>query len=272
MVGIQIAFKKFQAALGIWGSPWVGLYQFERFFSLPNFKNLIINTVSITVYRLVAGFPLPIILALIINAFPYKKTKKLIQTISYMPYFISVVVVVGMLKMLLHSRLGVVGVIYYRIFGEYMSDIFAYSSVFPHLFVWSGIWQGLGWGTIIYIAALSSVDMELHEAAEIDGASRLQRIRHIDFPSILPTTIILLILSFGDIMSLGFEKVYLMQNQMNIARSEVISTYVYKVSLTRGVGDFSFGTAIGLFNTVINFILLIIVNFIAKKVVDYSLF
>lgn len=271
MGGIQLAFKKYDFTKGIWGSDWVGFKNFQRFFSAYNFKNIIRNTVVVSFYSLVAGFPLPILLALMINAFPGRRFKKAVQTASYMPHFISTVVVVGMLMQLLNPRTGIVGHLYEILTGGMMTDVFALPKAFPHVYVWSGIWQGLGWNSIIYIAALSSVDASLHEAAEIDGASRLQRVLHIDFPSILPTAITLLILSAGNIMNVGFEKVYLMQNSLNLSTSEVISTYVYKVGMSIGSGDFAFATAIGLFNAVINFTFLIAVNFISKRVGETSL-
>ena len=195
----------------------------------------------------------------------------MVQTVSYIPHFISTVVVVGMLMQIFNPRTGAVGNIYSLFTGGIMKDIFASPSAFPHLYVWSGIWQGIGWSSIIYIAALSSVDTELHEAAQIDGASRFRRVLHIDLPSILPTATIMLILSAGRVMSVGFEKVFLMQNSLNIGASEVISTYVYKVGMVIGTGDYSFATAIGLFNSVINFCLLVLVNFISRKLSETSL-
>ena len=210
-------------------------------------------------------------MALLLNSFPGVRFKKVVQTVSYIPHFISTVVVVGMLMQIFNPRTGAVGNIYSLFTGGIMKDIFASPSAFPHLYVWSGIWQGIGWSSIIYIAALSSVDTELHEAAQIDGASRFRRVLHIDLPSILPTATIMLILSAGRVMSVGFEKVFLMQNSLNIGASEVISTYVYKVGMVIGTGDYSFATAIGLFNSVINFCLLVLVNFISRKLSETSL-
>lgn len=271
MMGIQIAFKKFDIVKGIWGSPWIGFGNFTKFFASYNFSVILRNTLTLAFYALIAGFPLPIILALVINAFPFLRYKKVVQTVTYMPYFISVVVMVGMLTQLFNPRAGAIGVIYQMITGNPMQDILGKAAVFPHMYVWSGIWQNLGWNSIIYIAALSSVDEELHEAAQIDGASRFQRVLYVDFPAILPTTIIMLILAAGNIMNIGFEKTYLMQNKLNVSRSEVISTYVYKVAMTIGSGDFSFATAIGLFNSLINFTLLTLVNGISKRVSNTSL-
>lgn len=271
MAGIQIAFKNYNFNLGIWGSHWTGLAEFRRFFNSYMFGRILWNTISLSFYGLLAGFPLPILLALLINSFPRAHYKKLVQSVSYMPHFISMVVVVGMLVQLFNPRAGAVGAIYQLLTHNVMPDILGNPGAFQHLYVWSGVWQGTGWGSIIYIAALSGVDEELHEAAQIDGASRFQRVLHIDLPSIMPTATIMLILSAGNIMNVGFEKTFLMQNSLNIRVSEVISTYVYKVAMTIGTGDFSYATAIGLFNSVINFLLLVFVNFASKKLSDTSL-
>lgn len=271
MAGVQLALKKYDFTKGIWGSEWIGFANFERFFKAYNFSRILKNTVTLSFYSLLAGFPIPILFALLVNAFPGRRTKKLVQTVSYMPHFISTVVVVGMIVQILNPRTGAFGAIYTALTGEVMRDVLANPHAFPHIYVWSGIWQGMGWSSIIYIAALAGVDPELHEAAQIDGASRLQRIFHVDFPAILPTTVIMLILSAGNIMNVGFEKVYLMQNNMNQSASEVISTYVYKVGMSIGTGDFAFATAIGLFNSLINFALLVTVNTISKRVSGNSL-
>lgn len=271
MAGVQIAFKDYNFTDGIWGSPWVGLKNFQRFFNMHNFWQILGNTLQVSFYSLLASFPLPIILALLLNSFPSQRYKKIVQTISYMPHFISTVVIVGMVTQLFNPHMGVFGILYSAITGHTMPDLIGSASAFPHLYVWSGIWQSMGWSSIIYIAALSNVDTGLHEAAEIDGATRLQRVWYIDLPCILPTATIMLILSAGGIMNVGFEKVYLMQNSLNIVASEVISTYVYKVGMTMGTGDFSFATAIGLFNSVINFAMLIFVNFISKKLSSTAL-
>ena len=271
MAGAQIAFRKFDFRYGIWHSPWVGLENFKRFFDSYQFWDILYNTLFLSIYGLAVSFPLPIILALLLNSFPGVRFKKVVQTVSYVPHFISTVVVVGMLMQVFNPRTGAVGNLYSLFTGSVMKDIFASPAAFPHLYVWSGVWQGMGWSSIIYIAALSSVDAELHEAAQIDGASRFRRVLHIDLPSILPTATIMLILSAGRVMSVGFEKVFLMQNSLNIGASEVISTYVYKVGMVIGTGDYSFATAIGLFNSVINFCLLVLVNFISKKLSETSL-
>jgi putative aldouronate transport system permease protein len=271
MAGIQIAFKKFNLTQGVWGSPWVGLRQFARFFYIPNLRSILFNTVFLAFYGILAGMPMPILLALVLNAFPHRRYRKLIQSVSYMPHFISTTVIVGMLMQLFNPRVGAVGVLYSLLFGKMMPDPFGQAALFPHFYTWSGIWQGVGWGSIIYIAALSAVDPELHESAEMDGASRFQRVIHLDFPCILPTVVIMMILSAGSLLNVGFDKVFLMQNRLNISRSEVISTYVYKVGLVNDGGDFSFSTAVDILNSAVNFTLLSLVNFIAKKVSGTSL-
>ena len=271
MFGVQIAFRKFSFTGGIWNSPWVGMANFQKFFQSYQFRRVLPNTLRISIYSLVAGFPFPIILALGLNAMRNQGYKKAIQTITYIPHFISTVVLVGMIFRVFNPRIGLYGIFGTLLTGEQPRDILGMAIAFPHMYVWSGIWQNMGWGTIIYIAALSGVDTELHEAAQIDGASRFQRIRFIDFPSILPTAVILLILNTGHIMSVGFEKVYLMQNSLNLSTSEVISTYVYKVGIASGGGDFSYATAIGLFNSAVNMLVLVSVNAISKAVGETSL-
>ncbi len=270
MVGAQIAFRDYDFTLGIWGSEWVGFENFAKFFRYHDFGRILWNTLSVSLYSLIASFPLPIILALILHSFPGKRYTKVVQTVLYMPHFISVVVMIGMIMQLFNPLSGVFGLAYQAVTGSIMPDIFANPGAFSHIYVWSGIWQGLGWGSIIYMAALSGVDMELHESAQIDGASRFQRVLHIDLPAILPTASIMLIMNAGGIMNIGFEKVLLLQNDLNRSRSEVISTYVYKVGLMSG-GDFSYATAVGLFNSVINFALLIIVNYVTKRLGETSL-
>lgn len=267
MFGVQIAFRNYSPATGIWGSPWVGLDHFIKFFKSFQFTRIVTNTLRISIYSLIVGFPLTIIFALIINTVQHQQFKKVVQTITYIPHFISVVVLVGMLFHFMNPIMGVYGNLYRRFIADtYPEDIMGKSDAFIHLYVWSGIWQNLGWGTIIYIAALSAVDPELHEAAMIDGASRLKRIIHIDFPTILPTASIMLILNAGGMMNVGFEKVYLMQNNTNIIYSEIIATYVYKIGMTSGGGQFSYAAAIGLFNSLINCTLLIVVNALSNRI------
>lgn len=271
MFGVQIAFRDFNHALGIFHSPWVGLKYFKKFFHSYQCARVIRNTLIISLYSLVARFPIPIILAICIHVLRNEKLKKATQMIVYIPHFISVVVLVGMINQFFNPHVGLYGNIYKMIFKENAADLFAKPTSFLHMFVWSGIWQNMGWDSIIYIAALSSVSLELHEAAQIDGASRLQRVFAIDLPSIMPTIIILLILNVGQIMNLGFEKIYLMQNDINLRLSEVISTYVYKVGISPNGGNYSYATAIGLFNSVVNFILIVIVNKIANRCGETSL-
>lgn len=273
MTGIQLAFKKYDMLRGMKGSKWVGLDNFRRFFSSYYFERTIGNTIRISLYTLLVGFPLPIVFACMLNTIRNQKYKKFVQMITYFPHFISTVVLVGMMMTLLNPRIGIYGILCFKLTGSYpTTDIFGIGKAFPHLYVWSGVWQSLGWDAIIYIAALSGVDAELHEAARIDGASRVKRIIHIDLPAIAPTIIMQLILKSGSLMNIGFEKAYLMQNTLNQTYSEVISTYAYKVAFnTTGGSDFGYSTAINLFNSIINFILIVIVNNISKKVSETSL-
>ncbi len=270
MLGAQIAFKKFRISLGIWGSPWVGFDNFMRFFRSYQFMRVLKNTLYLSFYSLIAGFPLPIILALGLNAVKNQTFKKFVQTVTYIPHFISTIIIVGMMLQLFNARIGVFPRMYTAMTGKEALDIFAVPELFSHLYVWSGIWQSVGWSSIVYLAALSSVDPEITEAATVDGANRFQRVMHIDLPSIIPTAVILLILNAGRIMNVGFEKAFLMQNNLNLSRSEIISTYVYNVAMGGG-NDFSLATAIGLFNSVINLILIMFVNFVAKKLGETSL-
>lgn len=268
LYGIQLAFKNYKPALGIGGSPWVSLKYFNQFISTYRFWGLLFNTVSLSLYSLIVSFPMPIILALILNYTKNLKLKKFAQTITYAPHFISTVVMVSMLYIFLSPRTGVINTIIEALGGQsqyFMGE----NSNFRHIYVWSGIWQGTGWGSIIYMAALAGVSPELHEAAIIDGANKWKRIWHIDLPCLKPTIIILLIMSIGSIMNVGFEKVLLMQNDLTIESSEVISTYVYKMGLLNA--QYSYSTAVGLFNNVINFLLLITANKISKKISDTSL-
>ena len=271
MGGIIMAFEDYDVNLGILGSRWVGFKSFNLFFGSYQFARVLKNTLTLSFYGLLVTFPIPIVFALLLNVVPSAKFRKTIQTITYMPHFISTVVMVGLLMQLFNARSGVYGVAWKAITGEFAPDPFGDPAVFPHLYVWSAVWQSTGWSSIIYFAALSSVDKGLHEAAQIDGASRFQRVIHVDLPFILPTAAIMLIMSAGRIMSVGFEKVYLMQNSLNIATSEVISTYVYKVGIVKGGGDFSFGTAIGLFNALVNFLLMVVVNGICRRLGGSSL-
>ncbi len=271
MGGLIIAFKKYNFKDGIFGSPWVGFQNFVKFFNSPYFSRTLKNTLTISLYGLLT-FPVPIIFALFLNAMPWEKYKKTIQTVTYIPHFISTVVMVGIIFQILNYRTGIYGAIYTLLTGDTAPDILGKGTMFKHIYVWSGIWQHTGYNSIIYIAALSSIEPELHEAAIIDGATRFQRLRYIDVPGILPTVSIMLILSVGNIMNVGYEKVYLMQNDLNIAYSEVISTYVYKIGLASAVSDFSYSTAIGMFNSVINFTMLVIANAISKRLSGSGIF
>jgi len=268
MYGVQIAFKDFLASKGIMGSPWVGFKYFERFLLSPDFGQIIWNTLGISLYSLIVGFPIPIVLALMLNYASNARFKKLVQTVSYAPFFISTVVMTGIIVMLLSPRTGILNVIINSLGGESVYFL-AKPEYFKTIYVLTGIWQHTGWASIIYIAALAGVGMEFHEAAIVDGASKLQRIWYIDIPSILPTAIILFILQVGQLMDVGFEKTFLLQNPMNIQSSEVISTYVYKVGLLDI--QYSFSAAVGLFNNAINFVLLILVNRLSRKYTETSL-
>ncbi len=269
MYGILMAFQNYSPAKGILGSAWVGLKWFRTFFEMPRFWQIVKNTLTVSLYSLVAGFPVPILLALMVNSVKNTRFRKLTQTVTYMPHFISTVVLVGMLSSFLSPRSGFLNQLIAALGGPEGLYYMGNAKAFPHLYVWSGIWQNMGWNSIIYLAALSAVDQELHEAAMVDGAGKLKRILHIDLPAILPTMVILLIMNAGSIMSIGYEKVYLMQNDLNVTTAEVISTYVYKIGL--GQQQYSYSAAIGLFNNGINFILLIIVNKICKKISGSSL-
>lgn len=270
MGGLVVAFKDYKVRNGIWGSDWVGFDQFIRFMTSYKFKDIMSNTVVLSLYTLLASFPFPILFALTINCVRNKRFKKITQTIVNMPHFISTVVMVGIVMMIFHCRNGIYGNLAHWITGEYPNDLFASPAAFRHFYVWSGVWQGFGWNSILYAAALSSVDPAYHEAAQIDGASRLQRVIHVDLPTIVPTIVTMLILKMGSVLSIGFEKVFLLQNSLNQSASEVVSTYVYNVGIA-GTGNFSYATAIGMFNNVIELVLLIIVNSISKKVSETSL-
>ncbi|MGI6634914.1 MAG: ABC transporter permease [Christensenellales bacterium] len=268
MYGIQIAFKDFVPVKGIWGSNWVGLKHFSNFFGSPRFGILIKNTLTVSIYMLLVGFPVPILLALVLNYTPRQGLKRFAQTVSYAPHFISTVVLVGMLNIFLSPRSGFINNLLSRL-GIQPIFFMGTPSWFKHLYVWSGVWQSAGWNSIIYLAAFSGVSPELHEAAIIDGANKFQRIWNIDIPTIMPTMVILLIMNFGSIMNIGYEKVFLMQNNLNLSASEVISTYTYKIGLQRA--EYSYSTAIGLFNNVINFVLLLIMNKSARLLSGISL-
>ncbi|AUS98638.1 sugar ABC transporter permease [Clostridium thermosuccinogenes] len=268
MYGITLAFKDYVPSKGILGSPWVGLKYFERFFNSFSFSRILSNTLKISFASLIFGFPVPVIFALMLNQLRQEKFKRMIQTITYAPHFISTVVLVGMMMVFLSPRSGLINNIIQMLGGEPIFFM-AKKEWFIPLYILSDIWQNTGWNTIIYLAALTSVNPELYEAAIVDGATKLQRIKHIDIPAILPTIVITLIFACGGIMNVGFEKVFLMQNSLNREVSDVIATYVFEQGLIRA--QYSYSTAIGLFNTIVNIILLITVNKIAKKLTDTSL-
>ncbi len=267
MYGIQLAFKDYRVADGIWESAWVGLKHFKTFFESYQFKDLLWNTLSLSLYSLIAGFPMPIIFALLLNYITNVKLKKVVQMVTYAPHFISTVVYCGMILIFLSSD-GVINQLL-KLIGIDSVAFLTNPSNFRHIYVWSGVLQNIGWGSIMYISVLTSVDPTLHEAATVDGATRFQRLLHIDLPAIVPTMVIMLIMRAGEIMDLGFEKAFLLQNNINLDYSEIIATYVYEIGIQGG--QFSYSSAIGLFNNVINMVLLVVVNKIAKKVSDVSL-
>lgn len=268
MYGAQIAFRDFNIVKGFTGSDFVGLKHFQTFFKSPNFWPLIKNTVGISLYSLAIGFPAPIILALALNEVRNIKFKKTVQMVIFAPFFISTVVMVSMILIFLSPRLGFVDHIV-QAFGLESINFMGVPGYFKSIFVWSNVWQGVGYGTVIYMAALAGINPELYEAAKVDGATRFQKMRNVDIPGIAPTAIILLILGVGQMMNVGFEKIYLMQNPLNMSTSEVISTYVYKIGLLGA--NFSFSAAVDLFNSIINLILLITINYVAKRISESSL-
>lgn len=267
LYGVQIAFRNFKPHLGIWNSKWVGWKHFETFFSSYNFSSLLCNTLGLSIFQILVSFPLPILFALILHYCTNLHFKKIIQTVSYAPHFISTVVLVGMCQLLFAVN-GPVNLVS-GIFGNTPVNFLGKTELFQPIYVWSGVWQNMGWNAILYISVLTAVSPELHEAAVVDGANKFQRVLHIDIPSLLPTAIIMLILSVGNLMSLGFEKAYLLQNDANLSSSELISTYVYKIGIQKA--QYSYSSAIGLFNNVINFVLLLTVNRVARSLGDTSL-
>ena len=261
MYGIQIAFRDFKASRGITGSEWVGLYWFERFFTAPNCVRMIKNTVLLSLYSLLWSFPIPIILSLCINQLRFNRYKRVVQTVLYAPHFISTMVICGMIRIFLSPSGGLINLL----LGTSI-DFLTESSAFRTIYIASGIWQDAGWGCIIYLATLSNVDTSLYEAAKVDGASVFQRIMNVDIPALLPMAILQLIMSAGSLMNVGFEKVWLLQTDLNKATSDVIAVYVYQQGIENA--KYSYSTAVGLFNTAVNLILLIIVNKIASKTSD----
>lgn len=269
MYGVQIAFRNFSVRKGILGSPWVGLKYFRTFLSAPSARVVITNTLVISLYTLLASFPIPIILAVCLNEARSPKFGKTVQMVTYMPYFISTVVLVSMIMQFTDMTTGIVNHLIKASGGSainFMGEV----KYFRHLFVWTGVWQTTGYSAVVYLAALSGVNTELYDAARVDGANKWQRIRNIDLPSIAPTIITLFLLNTGSILSVGFEKVYLMQNSINVGVSEVISTYVYKIGLQSM--NFSMSTAVGLFNSLINFTMLVLCNRISRRITSVGIF
>ncbi|WP_156253367.1 ABC transporter permease [Pseudactinotalea terrae] len=269
MTNAVIAFKDYNVVDGVWGSAWAGLDHFRRFFDNPIFWDLLQNTFLLSGYALVAGFPIPIILALALNEVRQRFFKRTVQMVTYAPYFISTVVVVAMTILFLSPRLGLLNAALGWV-GIDSIDFLSQAEFFRHIYVFSDIWQTTGYAAVIYMAALAGIDPTLYEAAKVDGASRLQKIRHIDLPGILPTATVVLILGVGSVMAIGFEKAFLLQNTLNLSQAEIIATYTYKIGLLNA--DFSQASAIGLFNSVINLVLLVSVHLIAKRATGRGLF
>jgi putative aldouronate transport system permease protein len=263
-----IAFKDYSVVLGPWGSDWVGLRNFQLLFTNPVFGSLLKNTLILAFYVLLASFPVPILLALALNEIRNGWFKRTVQMVTYAPYFISTVVVVSMTILVLSPQIGIVNEgLGHLGFNEI--NFLGEPGFFRHIYVWTDVWQTAGYAAVIYLAALAGIDPALHESAKIDGASRLQRIRHVDLPGIMPTVVVILILGAGNMMAIGFEKAYLLQNNLNLAQSEIIPTYVYKTGLINA--DFSMASAVGLFNSVVNLFLLLAVNFAAKRITGNGL-
>lgn len=273
MYGLQIAFKDYTPKLGMVGSEWVGIKHFVTFINSQVFWKLFRNTLTLSLYALLTSFPLSVVLALCLNVVRAEKFKKIVQTVTYIPHFFSVVIIVGMMFQIFSPHIGIFKQLVALVAGEgaAVPDIMGNPKAFYHVYVWSNVWQNLGFNSIIYIAALSAVDTELYESAQIDGASRFKIMLHIDIPTIMPTIVIMLILRSGHILSLGYEKALLMQNSANIEYSELISTYVYNEGIVKGFKQYSSSTAISLFNSIINFICIRSVNEFSKKVGESSL-
>ena len=271
MYGVVIAFKNYKNSLGILGSPWADplFKNFQRFFNSYQCETTIRNTLRLSLYSLAVGFPIPIILALMINQITAMRFRRTFQTILYLPHFISTVVMVGLLLIWLSPSSGLVGA-FYRLLGKDAPNVMTSASGFPSIYVWSDVWQHSGWDSIVFLAALSSIDPTLYEAATVDGATRWQKMRYIDLPLLMSTACIMLILRAGNLMNVGFEKVFLMQNDLNMSTSEIIATYVYKMGLRNS--QYAVSTAVNLFNNLVNFVLLLLVNCVTRKLGETSLF
>ena len=268
MVNAVLAFKDYNVIKGIWGSPWAGTKYFELLFQNPAFVTLIKNTLYISFYSLIVGFPVPILLALALNEIKNGTFKKTVQMVTYAPYFISTVVMVSIIMLFLSPRLGIINTIAGAL-GFEAVNFLGEPGLFRSIYVFSDVWQSMGYSAVIYLAALAGIDPSLYEAAKVDGANRFQKILNVDLPGLLPAAVIILILSVGNMMAVGFEKIYLLQNPLNLSASEIISTYVYKTGLLNA--NYSFATAVGLFNSVINLVLLLTVNAAAKRLSNTSL-
>ena len=266
--GVQIAFRDYNPVQGFFGSPWAGWEWFERFFNNYNSVRMIRNTVLLSLYSILWTFPIPIILSLLINQVRSKKFQRVTQTVIYAPHFISVMVLCGMLKIFLSPYGGLINTIAQALGAPQAVNFIDEASAFRTIYISSSIWQDAGWGTIIYLATLSSVDISLHEAAKVDGANTLQRILHIDVPALVPIIVIQLIMSFGSLMNVGFEKALLLQTPLNKETSEIIATYVYEQGMLKAM--YSFSTAVDLFNSAVNIVLLTLVNTVCKKLSDVS--
>lgn len=265
MYGIQIAFRDYKASRGMFGSEWIGLEWFERFFTAPNCGRMIKNTLLLSFYSLLWGFPIPVILALMLNQLRFMRFKRVTQTILYAPHFISTMVICGMIRIFLSPSGGLINLI-----AGTSIDFLTESAAFRTIYIASGIWQDAGWGIIVYMATLASIDTSLYEAAKVDGASMFQRILHIDVPQLTSIMVLNLIMSAGNLMNVGFERVWLLQTDLNKATSDVIAVYVYQQGIENA--KYSYSTAVGLFNTVVNIILLIVVNKIAGRISEDTSF
>lgn len=270
MYGVQIAFKDYNLMAGITRSPWADPWYkyFQRFFNSYQSELVIKNTLLLGLYSIAAGYPIPILLGLLINQMRPGKFRRVYQTVTYIPHFISTVVLVGMLNIMLSPSSGLIGAIY-KLFGAQAPNLLASPGLFPSLYVWSDVWQNAGWDAIVYLAALASVDPNLYEAATVDGAGKRQKMFYIDLPMLLPMSCVMLILRAGGIMNVSFEKAYLMQNDLNLSVSEMISTYVYKLGIINS--QYSLSAAVNLFNTLVNLALLLLVNQITKRLGDTSI-
>lgn len=268
MVNVIIAFKQFSIVKGVWASDWVGLKHFETTLGNPVFLKLLMNTFSLSFYYIAASFLIPLAIALSINELRSRGLQQSVQMVIYAPYFISTVVIVSMTLLILSPRIGLIGDIY-GLFGAEAPDFMARAEYFRHVYVWSEIWSTTGYFTVLYLAALSAIDPALYDAAKIDGASRLQRIRNVDIPGIVPLALTLLLLGVGNVMNIGFEKAFLLQNPINLEQSEILPTYIYKIGLLNA--DYSVATVVNLLNAIINLFTILAVNALVKRLTGRSL-